>query len=572
MYINRWKITEINDDLDVRSLADSLNISESLAKILYLRGVDNLFRARQFLRPSLNNLHDPFLMDGMDTAARRVIMAITGGEKIMIYGDYDVDGTCATSIIYMFLRELYAKVDYYIPHRLNDGYGITKSGIDQIKATGATLMIAVDCGTTAYEETAYANSLGLDVIIADHHQPGPKIPEAFAMLNPLKPGCNYPFKYLSGAGVSFKLVQAIAHLIGKDSMPMKYLDLVALAGAADIVPLEDENRVLVKSGLELISQNPRPGLKALLKTTRLDHGNLSSGQVVFSIAPRINAVGRLSDAKIAVKLLCLPKDADKEAEELAAKLESDNNARKKIDEETLTDAIRIIENDFDLIANNAIVLYEDCWHPGVIGIVASRLVDKYSRPAVLLTVKDGIAKGSARSTSNFNIYAALQSCSDILIHFGGHQAAAGLAIETSNIPQFIKRLNKFIAETDTFDFANQYLEVDTKIKLSEITPKFLKYLQLFAPFGPANPRPVFMAEDVTLASYPKVVGTNHILFSVRQNCTDKVFDCIGFDLGEFEEALRDRDKKIDIVFSIDHHTKDQKTYPQFRVRDIYIKD
>jgi single-stranded-DNA-specific exonuclease len=395
MLQKRWKIKEIDDDYAIKSLADSLNISEVLSRLLILRNIKNFSQARFFFRPALDSLYDPFLMDGMEKATSRVIKALTENQLITVYGDYDVDGTCSTALMYMFLKELGANVEFYIPRRLTEGYGVSRSGIEYAKSRNTSLLISVDCGITAVEETDYAAELGIDVIICDHHQPKDQLPKAYAVLDPIKPGCNYPFKYLSGAGVAFKLAQGVSERIGKRGLPLQYLDLVALAGAADIVPLVDENRVLVKEGLDLVNTNPRAGIKALIETSNMEPGNLTSGQVVFTIAPRINAVGRLGDAQRAVELL-ITQDPS-EAIKLAGILESENYQRRKIDEDTFLKALNIVENSVDLDTDIPIILHQEEWHPGVIGIVASRLVEKFYRPTIMLTTIDGVAKGSARS-------------------------------------------------------------------------------------------------------------------------------------------------------------------------------
>lgn len=570
MPTKRWKIRPVRDDLEVKSLADSLNISEILARLLINRNIKSFPQARYFFKPDLEGLHNPFLMNGMRAAARRVIQAITSNEKILVFGDYDVDGTCSTALMYMFLKELGANVQFFIPNRLRDGYGITINSIDYVNATGTTLMISVDCGITAVEETAYADSLGIDMIICDHHQPREVIPPAFAVLDPLKPGCKYPFKYLSGAGVAFKLAQAVAALIGNQSLPMKYLDLVAMAGAADIVPLSDENRILVMYGLTLINRSPRPGLVALMKATRIEPGQLNAGQIVFSIAPRINAAGRLSDAKIAVELL-MTDDLDR-AIELSSQLETENWERRKLDEETLNSALEKVVRVHDLDKDMALVLHEEEWHPGVIGIVASRLVELYYRPTVMLTTIDGVAKGSARSIPNFNIYEALQQCSDLLNHYGGHQAAAGLSINIANIPEFRRRFNLLASQQIKNDDLIPQIEIDSKIKLSEITPKFLRILHQFAPFGPENPRPVFLSEDVTHTGFVRKVGHNHLLMQLKQNGNEKIFDAIGFDLGHFESQIKDKLTRIDIVYTIDNINKEAKPHPQLRIKDLRVRE
>ncbi|HMN48383.1 MAG TPA: single-stranded-DNA-specific exonuclease RecJ [Ignavibacteriaceae bacterium] len=567
MLQKRWKIRDVEEENSIKSLAESLNISDVLAKLLFLRGIKTFFQAKNFFRPSLYSLHDPFLMNGMEAATKRVIHAITENQPICIYGDYDVDGTCSTALLYMFLKELGANVEFYIPKRLTEGYGLSKEGIDGIRSLKDTsLLITVDCGITAIEETEYANSLGMDVIICDHHQPKDELPKALAVLDPLKPGCDYPFNYLSGAGVAFKLAQGISEKIGKREMPFKYLDLVALAGAADIVPLIDENRILVKEGLDRINTNPRPGILALIESSSLHPGNLNSGQVVFTIAPRINAVGRLGDAKRAVELLIT--DSVDEAKTLAKVLETENYERRKIDVDTFDDALQLVESSIDLDNELAIVLHQEEWHPGVIGIVASRLVEKYYRPTIMLTTIDGIAKGSARSISNFNIYEALQKCEDMLIHFGGHQAAAGLAVELDKLKEFKDKFNKIVKESIREEDLFPEVLIDAKIKLSEITPKFLRILDQFAPFGPENMRPVFLSEGVEIYNNPRLVGNNHLVACFRQNGNDKIFDSIGFNMHEYLDLVSDKKNKVDIVYSIDKTVRDGRSYPQLRLKDL----
>lgn len=566
MLKKRWTIREIQDTDSVKTLSDSLNISEVLASLLVLRDIKNFSEAKAFFRPSLDSLHNPFLMNGMEEATSRVIQALTENQLICIYGDYDVDGTCATAILYLFLTELDANVDFYIPNRLTEGYGLSKDGIDAIKSSGASLIITVDCGITAIEETEYANQLGMDIIICDHHQPKEKLPPAFAVLDPLKPECSYPFKYLSGAGVALKLAQGVCHRIGKREMTMKYFDLVALAGAADIVPLIDENRILVKEGINQINTNPRPGILALIESSSLHFGNLTSGQVVFTLAPRINAVGRLGDARRAVNLLIT--DNRQKGRELAKVLETENYERRKIDVDTFDAALQLVENSVDLDNELAIVLHQEEWHPGVIGIVASRLVEKYYRPTIMLTTIDGVAKGSARSITNFNIYDALQKCEDMLIHFGGHQAAAGLAVEIDKLEEFKDKFNRIVKETISEQDLLPEVIIDSVIKFSEITPKFIKILDGFSPFGPGNMRPVFLANDVEVSNTPRIVGNNHIVATFKQNGSDKVFDAIGFNFGEYFDLIKSKNIKLDIVFTIDKTVKDGRTFPQFRLKDL----
>jgi single-stranded-DNA-specific exonuclease len=566
----RWKIREVYDDYSVKSLADSLNISDVLSRLLIQREITTFSQAKYFFRPSLDSLHDPFLMNGMETATYRVITALTENQLIMVYGDYDVDGTCSTALLYLFLKELGAKVEFYIPKRLTEGYGINLTGIDHAKNRNTSLIISVDCGITAVEETEYAKNLGMDIIICDHHQPKEKIPDALAVLDPLKPDCSYPFVYLSGAGVAFKLAQGVSERIGKRDLPMKYLDLVALAGAADIVPLIGENRTLVKEGLEQINSNPRPGILALIKSSNMQPGDLTSGQIIFSIAPRINAVGRMGDAERAVELLIT--ESTDEAFKMAQILESENYQRRKIDEDTFSMAQDIVENSIDLTADTAIILHQESWHAGVIGIVASRLVEKYYRPTIILTTAGGVAKGSARSILNFNIYDALKKCENLLIHFGGHQAAAGLAVEMDKLDEFKFKFNQVAKEAITEDDLSPEIKIDSKLKFSEITPKFLRIIDQFAPFGPGNMRPVFLSENVEIENKPKIVGTNHLVVTLKQNGSDKLFECIGFNMAEYYAEMIKTNCKADIVYNIDKSARNGMSFPQFRLKDIKFKE
>jgi len=568
MLQKRWTLKETNHDFAVSALADSLNISEALASLLVQRGIDNFYDAKKFFRPSLEFLYDPFLMNGMEEATSRVIKAITENELICVYGDYDVDGTCATALLYMFLKELDAKIEFYIPQRLIEGYGISKAGIEIIHNKGASLLISVDCGITAIDETSFANSYGIDVIICDHHHPKEELPDAFAILDPIKPGCNYPFKFLSGAGVAFKLAQGIAERIGKRDLPFKYLDLVSLAAAADIVSLTDENRILVREGLNLINSSPRAGIKALVEKCSINPGSLSSGQVVFTLAPRINAVGRLGDAKRAVDLLTT--DNLDEALEFASVLETENYERRKIDVDTFDSALELIASSVDLENEIPIILHQQDWHPGVIGIVASRIVEKYYRPTIMLTTVDGIAKGSARSINNFNIYEALEKCEELLIHFGGHQAAAGLAVELENLEEFKYRFNQIVKNSINEKDLFPELMIDSKIKFTEITPKFIRILEQFSPFGPGNMRPVFLAEGVSIVSTPRIVGANHLIASFKQNNINKVFDSVGFNMGDYLDSIKTPGVNLDIVFSIDKLIRDGKEFPQLKLKDLKI--
>lgn len=571
MITKKWVLKQLLDDAEVAPLADSLNVTDAIARILVLRGITTFTQAKDFFRPSLDCLHDPFLMSGMNAATQRLIKAVTENHKILIYGDYDVDGACSTALMYMFLKDLDANVDFYIPKRLEEGYGVSVAGIEYAKQIGTELLISVDCGITAISEIGYASEAGIDVIICDHHQPKEVLPKAFAILDPLVPGDEYPFKYLSGAGVAFKLAQGVAERIGKNNLPFKYLDLVAMAGAADIVPLVDENRILVREGLLAINEKPRAGVKALIQSSKLEPGTLTSGQIVFTLAPRINAVGRLGDAKTAVELMI--ETDDKKAVQIARELESDNTKRKLIDEDTLNKALSYIENHPQFKEDKVIVLHDNDWHPGVIGIVASRIVEKFYKPTIMLTTIDGIAKGSARSIVNFNIYGALQQCEDLLIHFGGHEAAAGLAIPVDKIEEFRTRLNTVVDAQMDEKTSLPTIEIDAMLKLSDITPKFIRVIEQFSPFGPGNMRPLFWSTDAFLSGSARAVGIKgkHLQLSIRQLGCDKAFDAVAFDYGSLAEELNGGHTHFDMVFGIEQKIRDGKLYAQLRIKDMQLK-
>lgn len=568
----KWKILSCPDEFSQQVLVDDLNISPALAKILVLREIDSYRKARQFFKPTLEDLHDPYLLNGMRDAVKRIIKALTENQKIVIYGDYDVDGTNASAMLYLFLTEIGGNVEIYIPNRMKEGYGISKAGIDEAIQNGAKLIISVDCGITAVEETEYAKSYGIDLIICDHHEPGEVLPKALAVLDPLKPGCPYPYKYLSGAGVTFKLMQAVADSIGMKDLPYQYLDFVAVAGAADIVPLTGENRILVKYGLEKLNTNPRPGFKALIEKAGLKLGSISSSQIVFGLAPRINAVGRLGDASRAVKLL-LSKNYE-EALHYAEILDKENRNRREIDEEILNEAISKVENELNLEEEIAIILHKEDWHIGVIGIVASRLVEKFYRPSILLTNVDGIVKGSARSIADFNLYEALKECEDVLLQFGGHKAAAGLSIHYDRIEEFKKRFNEVAKKSLTPEQLIPTLEIEAVVELNTITPKFRRILERFAPFGPQNMKPIFMTEKVEIFDRPRISANNHLFMKVRKN-NSAVFDVVGYNMGEYAQALLDlngslKNSYIDIVYTIETTTINDLTFPQLNLKDFRL--
>jgi single-stranded-DNA-specific exonuclease len=558
----------------VKKLADELTISPVLIEILVSRGIDTFEKAHAYFRPSIEDLHDPAMMDGMGIAVARIVRAISNNEKIVVYGDYDVDGTNGASLIWSFLSKTGADVRYFIPDRVREGYGLSNVGIEHAKKYGASLLVAVDCGITAVKQVEYARSLGIDVIICDHHEPGDPLPNAVAVLDPLKPSCRYPYKYLCGCGVGFKLVQglcedpAIRSRIGGDGeeLLLSYLQFVTLATIADIVPLTNENRTMVKLGLELINTAPLPGIRALIESSGLKLGRVNAGQVVFVLAPRINAVGRLGDAMRAVELLTC--DSYEKALTLAQVMEEENRNRRKIDEETFAKAQEYIDQNIDVERNHAIVLHQDDWHPGVIGIVASRVVERYYRPTVLMTTIDGVAKGSARSISGFDIYQALKKCEGSLIQFGGHKYAAGLTVELSRVDEFRQAFYRVANESLPREMLTPVLNIDADIDIAELTPKFVRVLSQFAPFGPDNMRPIFSARSIELSGQPRIVGKNHLRFKVKKN--SRIIDAVGFSLGDLLDRTVQGRSGLDLAFSLDENDFEGEMMPQLKIRDIKI--
>lgn len=555
----------------VERLSKELTVSHILAEILIDRGIDTFEKARAFFRPSMEDLNDPSSLDGIGLATERITRALLRDEQIVIYGDYDVDGTDGTAMLWRFLNDAGARVGYFIPDRIKDGYGISNAGIDRVRSMGAKLLLAVDCGITAVQQVEYARSHGVDVVICDHHEPGNEIPKAVAVLDTLKPTCAYPFKYLCGCGVAFKLVQALAaqepfQSKFRGDIQSRLLDLVqyvTLATTADIVPLVGENRTMAKLGLELINTIPLPGIRALIETSGLAPGKISSGQIVFVLAPRINAVGRLGDANRAVELLT--SDSYQRALQLAKVMEEENVQRRKIDEETFLQAQEIVEQYLSADNDSAIVLHSETWHPGVIGIVASRLVERYYRPTIMMTTVDGVAKGSARSVSGFNIHEALRRCEDKLIQFGGHKYAAGLTVELDRLDEFREAFKQVASELLTGDLLKPEIHIEAEVQLSDLTSKFSRVLSQFAPFGPENMRPVFAVRGVEVVGQPRIVGKNHLRFKVRSNT--HVVDAIGFNLGNLIGRVQ-AGGKADLAFSLDESEYVGETVPQLKIRDI----
>jgi len=507
----------------------------------------------------------------MERAVTRIIEGINAGERFLVFGDYDVDGTNGAAMLYLFLKSVGASVTYYIPDRIREGYGISRQGIDQARAGGVKIFLAVDCGITAVDQVEYARGLGLDVIICDHHETGPVLPPGYAVLDPITPNDGYPFKSLCGCGVGFKLVQAVARRLGREEEVLQYLDFVTLSSTADIVPLVDENRVMCRMGLELINASPRPGIKALIESAGMTVGSITTGQIVFVLAPRINAVGRLGDAMRAVRLLTSTDPS--EAMAMAQVLEEENRNRRKIDEDTFAEAQRLADAQAATATDPAIVLHQEHWHPGVVGIVASRMVEKYYKPSIMMSTVDGVAKGSARSVSGFDVYRALKQCEDTIIQFGGHKYAAGLTVELSRLEEFRGRFLAAVSELMTEELKTPEIRIDAEITLADLTPRTVRILKEFAPFGPGNLRPTFIANGLDVAGTPRIVGKNHLRFKVRQN--GSLFDAIGFGLGHLLRRVQGDRKNLACVFTVEENdwvpaggTRPAEPPPQLKIKDL----
>ncbi len=567
----RWVYSEPEREEAASILQEELGIPKKIAHLLVLRGIDTYDKAKSFFRPDLELIHDPFLMKDMDKATERLARAIRGGEKIIVYGDYDVDGTTATSILYTFLNDFGVDVDYYIPHRFKEGYGINIEGVEYAARENAQLIVSVDCGITAVEETRIAKEQGIDLIICDHHNVGEEIPDAVAVLDPKRKDCEYPFDGLSGAGVGFKLVQGTIRKLGLgEQVAFQFLDLVAISIASDIVPLIDENRILMREGLKRINTEPRIGIKALLDLIQMDVGSVSTSSIVFSIGPRINAAGRMGDASKAVKLLIA--ETPEEAKACAHELEAINIQRRDKDTKTMDEAMSMIDKHYNMDKVSSMVLHDPDWHLGVIGIVASRLVDTYYRPAIMLSTVDGKIKGSARSIKGFNIYEALKKCEDLLEQFGGHEFAAGLTIREENLKEFRDRIDEIAAGLLSDQDFEPELRIDCELDLDDIDMRFWKLMSQFEPFGPCNLRPNFVSRDVEVVGVPTIVGSGHLKMKVAQNGSG-VFDVIGFNMHEYLPMIRNTsEKKIDIAYSLEENYWNGRRTLQIRLRDIHLRE
>ncbi len=560
----RWNILEAATQ-KTTALQQALNINNTICKILVQRGIDNFDAAKNYFRPSLHHLHNPWLMKDMDKAVDRLLQAINNQENILVYGDYDVDGTTSVAAMYSFLQNIYHNIDFYIPHRYKEGYGISKEGIDYAAAKNISLIISLDCGIKSVALIDYAKTLHIDFIVCDHHLPDNILPNAVAILNAKQKDCNYPFKELCGCGVGFKFMQAIAEKLQLDENSyLQFLDLVATAIAADIVPITDENRVLVFYGLKKINENPNIGIKALMQLANVQK-NITVNNLVFIVAPRINAAGRMDDAKKAVQLF-IEKDEQK-ALQLAAILHTDNNERREADVSITEHALAMIENDSSTILKNTTVVYHESWHKGVVGIVASRLIETYYKPTIVLTKSGDIIAGSARSVAGFNLYEAIHACKNYLTAYGGHFAAAGLSLLPENLENFKNAFEQVVANTITPEQLIPEIVIDAEINFDEINFSFFNIITQMEPFGPENMRPVFIAKNVIDTGYSKVVKDIHLKIVVKQN--DTTFSGIGFNMAN-KFALIEQNKPMDIVFTIDINEWNGEKSLQIKLLDLQL--
>ena len=587
----RWILHEPVDKQQVEEIVKALGVDENLATLLVQRGITTFDEAKTFFRPSLDQLHDPFPMTDMDKAVERVLRAINEGEKVLVYGDYDVDGTTAVALVYTYLKPFFKKkkIEFYIPDRYQEGYGISHKGIDYAAKNGFKLVIALDCGIKANERIDYANSKGVDFIICDHHRPGDTIPAAVAVLDAKRADCHYPYDELSGCGVGFKLITALS-MKGLGTIEQVYdlLDLLAVSIAADIVPITGENRVLAYYGLKRLNKDPRPGIEAILQHANIyrrdedqtteDHNaltrELTISDLVFLIGPRINAAGRIDKASDSVRLLIAEKP--EHAAKLAASINDLNDMRREFDNRITEEALGMIADNPQLRDAKSTVVFNENWHKGVIGIVASRLTDYYYRPTIVMTMANGLITGSARSIKSFDIYDAIDNCSDLLEHFGGHKYAAGLSMRPENLPEFSRRFEAYVAEHLVEEDYIPELEVDLKINFRDITPKFMRILDQFAPFGPGNMAPVFWTDNVIDAGGSRPVGgMRHLKLTMAQQGDQEAglvpLSGIAFQQGDLFDRIHNGDP-FSICYHLEYNTWQGKTTLQLNVKDIKFGD
>lgn len=568
-----WVVQECKDQETVSRLSSELGIDPVLAELLVQRGIKTFEEARVFFRPNMDRLHDPFLMQDMDKAVERLHEAITSNQKILVYGDYDVDGATAVSLMYTFLSNLTSSLDFYIPDRSDEGYGISYKAIDWAAENNFNLMITLDCGIKAVEKVAYATKKGIDVIICDHHLPESELPAAIAVLDPKREDCNYPFDDLSGCGVGFKLVQAYAqtHNIPFEEL-LPLLDLIVVSIASDLVSIVDENRILAYYGLKRLNENPRKGLLAMIQLSGLEPGHLTIDDIVFKIGPRINAAGRMESGDLAVELLTATED--EKAKEVAEEINRQNNERKSIDRKTTKQAIEMVRTGGCLSTQNATIVYNPKWHKGVVGIVASRLVEAFYKPTIVLTKSNGFVTGSARSVHGFDLYDAIENCSDLLENFGGHLYAAGLTMKEENLPVFCERIEDFIADRISKKMLVPIVNIDARLNFSQITPKFFRVLKQFQPFGPGNQAPLFLTENVYDNGNARKVGADggHLKLELIQESHPYLHrGAIAFNMAEHYDHIKSG-KPIDVCYSIVENYYRGSVTPQLRVKDLRPKE
>jgi single-stranded-DNA-specific exonuclease len=567
----KWIVNEPGNPAQVRQLSSELGIDQVLSNLLVQRGIATFDQARDFFRPSLANLHDPFLMNDMDKAVERLSKAVSNKEKILVYGDYDVDGTTAVALLFSFLRDQTDdnRLYYYIPDRYDEGYGISYKGIDWAHDQGCSLVVALDCGIKAVEKVKYASGRGIDMIICDHHLPDPELPPAIAVLDPKRIDNTYPFDDLSGCGVGFKLVQAYAqtHNIPFDNI-LPLLDLLAVSIASDLVSVTGENRVLAYYGLQQLNESPRKGLESMIKLSGLENHKITIDEVVFKIGPRINAAGRMESGRTAVDLLISRNDED--ARKIGGEINTHNNERKSIDREITTEAIEMVHTMPDFAQRKSTVVFNQNWHKGVVGIVASRLVEAYYRPTIVLTESGGLITGSARSIPGFDLYEGIESCSDLLENFGGHMYAAGLTMKPENYKAFCDRFEAYVESKISNDMLTPFVNIDTYLEFKDITPKFFRILKQFQPFGPGNQSPVFITENVYDNGNGRKVGSDngHLkLELIQEDAPYRAISAIAFNQSEHFSHIQ-AGNPVDICYSIAENYYRGIANIQLRIKDI----
>lgn len=570
MNTKRWtyrKTLSQHQQAQANDLAQSINVNPFLGQLLLQRGINNFEEAKTFFRPSLAQLHNPFLMKDMDKAVKRLLQAFENQEKIIVYGDYDVDGATSVSVFYGFLKKYYSRIEYYIPDRYLEGYGVSSQGIDYAEANGFTLIVTLDCGIKSADKVAEAKRRGIDFIICDHHRPDSNLPPAVAVLDPKREDCPYPYKELTGCGVGFKLLQALCQQgFGEETELMEQLDLLVVSIAADIVHITGENRILAAFGLKELNKRKRVGLNALIEIAGL-RNELDITNVVFGLAPRINAAGRIAHAKEAVRLLlCNDKS---EAEAFAQEINKHNSDRRTFDTSITDEALNMIRDDLWLLNASSTVLYKEDWHKGVVGIVASRCIEHFYRPTVILTNSHGKAAGSARSVPGFDVYEAIEACSDLLEQFGGHTFAAGLSLPVDNVAAFRVRFNEIVSQRILPEQLTPLVDIDMDLDLNAITGRFYNILKQMAPFGPENMTPIFASHNVRMSGTPTIMKEKHLKFEVFQTTSpgSAPFTAIGFGMAEFYPKLV-KGKPFSIAYTIEENTFRDKTTLQLYLKDL----